>query len=450
MSGTTRTIGLALALCITTALSSTAFAGENLSNVSQVGDRNSGDVVQRGSESSVGTSSLAARQAGNLNILSFEQLGDRNEIGTGASGFVQTSNRSSATILQETSGNSVSNVVQTGIGATPSNPDLRRNTLTITQGGGDGNRIANVTQTRLPGLFGAGNNAAGNIANLTQMGTGNSLGGGTGLIDGLVQTGRDNRATLVQTGDGNVTRAFAQIGIGNRGAIDILGDSNRVELGQTGTNVANIDIIGDTNAVDLGQVGGAGADIDMFGNDNRVSVTQFSVFGGNEATIRIGTATRAGNGNSVSFDQLALGTSSNILDVEIDGGNNVLGISQTKTGLGGENEISARIAGSGNNAFSAFSQGVPGGLVPSQLIQSGSGNSMELTVGGLSPSNDNRFAFSQDGTGNSIEATIDGAGNQAAIWQIGMANRAILTQNGPGNFASIMQAGNGNFAQVTQ
>jgi hypothetical protein len=446
----TRTIGLALALCITTALSSTAFAGENLSNVSQVGDRNSGDVVQRGSESSVGTSSLAARQAGNLNILSFEQLGDRNEIGTGASGFLQTSNRSSATILQETSGNSVSNVVQTGIGATPSSPDLRHNTLTITQGGGDGNRIANVTQTRLPGLFGAGNNEAGNIANLTQMGTGNRLGGGTGLIDGLVQTGRDNRATLVQNGGNNVTRAFAQIGIGNRGAINILGDINRVELGQTGTNVANIDITGDTNAVDLGQVGGAGADIDIFGNGNRISGTQFSVFGGNEATIRIGMAANEGDGNSVVFDQLVLGAGSNILDVDIDGGNNLLDISQTKTGLGGQNEISVAITGNGNNATASFSQAMPGGLVPGRLIQSGSGNVMELTVGNLGPSNDNRFAFSQDGARNSIDAAIDGSGNEAAIWQFGTANVAVLTQNGAGNFASIMQSGTGNVAQVTQ
>ncbi len=81
------------------------------------------------------------------------------------------------------------------------------------------------------------------------------------------------------------------------------------------------------------------------------------------------------------------------------------------------------------------------GLAPGDVIQNGSLNSIEYSIGPalLLPGDNNRFAFRQDGSGNAIEGSTNGSNNEV-----------VVSQNGIQNFTSFVQVGNANVIGVNQ
>lgn len=385
--------------------SASALAGDNSTRLHQSGNLNSALVDQKqGSGNLVGTDGLPVRQDGDRNALEFTQSGDRNAIGTGAGGFLQQSNRSTATILQSSSGNSVVEVLQTGIAS--STGTHRRNTLSIAQQGGNGNVVESVvqTRTRLAGdVFGVTDRLPGNGATILQDGTGNR-------VALLSQTGRDNRADLAF--DGNLNRATSiQTGAGNRARVNVDGSVNTVRVEQDSLvlgNTVQVDIEGGWNLVRIDQSGSNRAVAEIDGHSNIVSVTQ---------------------------------TGSNAAQLEIDGSANLVAATQN----GAANSLSLQINGHGNNALPFFSSGAHASLAagaqiaPGDIVQNGLSNSIDYNLGSDWLSSRNRFAFSQEGFGNRIEGNTNGNGNQVVVAQEGMLN-----------FTSFVQVGNFNVIGISQ
>lgn len=354
-----------------------ALAGDNFSSVSQQGDLNTAAIDQSaGSRNRVGTDALAARQLGNGNVLHFTQSGDRNAIGTGGAGFLQQSGRNTATITQSSNRNVVLEVLQTGLDSDAGTQ--RRNTLTIEQKGGNGNRVDSVLQIRaglLPRL-------AGNEASILQDGTGNR-------VELLSQTGRDNRAAL--SFDGNLNLASSvQSGAGNRAVADVKGNLNLIRVDQKSFvlgNEARITVDGNANAVVIEQDGANAARIDIDGNLNRVAASQ------------------SGAGNA--------------LDLSVDGnGNNALPF----------------FSAGAHRGFAAAA-----GLVPGDIVQNGALNSIDYKLGEDALSSANRFAFAQDGLANRIEGSTDGIGNEVVVVQEGALNFTSFVQVGNFNVIGVNQ-----------
>lgn len=128
---------------------------------------------------------------------------------------------------------------------------------------------------------------------------------------------------------------------------------------------------------------------------------------------------------------------SNSLGVEIFGDANALYISQDFLGTGSANEIALSVEGDRNGGVTdwAFGGELASQLLPGTLMQSGSGNRMQVAVQG----SDNSFAFAQVGTGNSLTASISGSYNQALVYQVGNANTVNFSQNGTGNTLLVSQ-----------
>ena len=78
------------------------------------------------------------------------------------------------------------------------------------------------------------------------------------------------------------------------------------------------------------------------------------------------------------------------------------------------------------------------GLNSGDVIQKGLGsNDAHLTI---SSSNDNQFAFLQDGSGNNIVGTVSGGGsNSATVVQVGASNMTNFNQSGAGNMVTATQ-----------
>lgn len=402
---------LATATAIALLLGAAALADGNLSYLSQNGDLNAALIDQSaGDGNHAGAASLAVRQNGRQNRLGFEQLGDGNEIGTGSGGFLQQSNRNTATITQSSNSNKVIEVFQSGMTSAAGGEELRRNTLSITQQGGNGNVIETVVQKRTRSaldIFGLTDGQSGNEATIVQDGTGNRV----GLLS---QTGRSNNAYLSFDGNRNDARSI-QSGAGNDAYVDVTGSWNFIRIDQESLvlgNEATIRIVG--------------------GNANFARVSQS---GSNEALITI-----EGNANAVSLDQ----SGSNEAAVSVEGHFNFVAASQAGVG----NSIDVTVRGHGNNApwLGGFSDGAhrsfaqQAGIAPGEIVQQGLFNSVEYDLGGGPlASNNNRFAFSQEGLGNRILGSTTGSNNQVVVVQSGMHN-----------FTSFVQVGNANVIGVNQ
>jgi hypothetical protein len=121
------------------------------------------------------------------------------------------------------------------------------------------------------------------------------------------------------------------------------------------------------------------------------------------------------------------------------GSYNAVSVDQTHSGRADANTLDIRITGDFNKggpitpAFGPELAGVH--LQPGQMVQSGYGNAMNVTVAG----NANLFAFSQVGSANALTAMITGNNNQAAVAQFGSGNSLSFVQNGNGNVLSVIQ-----------
>lgn len=377
--------------------------GDNLANVAQTGDRNSALIDQSaGNHNRAGASGLALRQSGSDNFLSITQAGNHNRIGVRGDGLLQQSNRNKATIEQKSDRNRVGEVIQTGISSGVGS-DFR-NTLSITQQGGNGNLVRRVEQTRAGGLLGFPGQP-GNDALSVQNGARN-------VVSLLSQTGFRNQAALSFTGNRNRASASQQ-GIGNKiDAVVSQGDRNDVRIDQVSLALGNLATLrisdGDDNVVRIDQDGANAAQISIIGSSNSVSLAQL---GSNDAGI------------------------------SIEGNDNLLRAQQT--GTGNDLLISIRGNDSNNAPFSAGKASVLASgfdLAPGDVIQSGIGNSIDYSIGSVTAlSNGNRFAFLQEGLGNRIVGKTDGDDNEV-----------VIVQRGAMNFTSFVQAGSGNVIAVSQ
>lgn len=358
-------------------MAASALAGDNAAYLSQQGRSNAAAIDQTpGSGNRAGTGAHAARQHGDANILEFTQSGDRNAIGAGGTGFLQQSNRNTATITQSSNRNTVFEVVQTDLASDAGMH--RRNTLSIEQRGGNGNRVDAVVQIRtdlLPRL-------RGNEALILQDGVGNRV----GLLS---QTGRDNRADL--SFDGNLNLASSvQSGAGNRAVARVEGNLNLIFVEQQSLvagNEARIGIEGNGNAVSVRQNGANAARIDIDGSYNHIAANQSGV--------------------------------GNALDIAVHGhGNNAFPLFSP-------------------GAHRGFAMAT--GLAPGDVVQDGLLNSIDYRLGDDGLSSGNRFALAQDGIGNRIEGTTDGIGNEVVVVQEGALNFTSFVQIGNFNVIGVSQ-----------
>lgn len=447
--------------------------------------RNSATVVQRSAAGepadgrSTVTSLVQTHQSGPANDLTITQTSEGpggNTIGIGGrasvrGGVTQSGGGNVAVLTQTGDGNRIRESLQTG----------QRNALAVSQNGSD--NLAEATQE------GNRNGAAdlGGFDDFVGLSTSVSQGlveqtgvGNTARLDltgnrnqfGIAQIGSSNTAlgrangdanqfALSQSGDSNLGRIRigdrglgvsdrnlvvlnqdSGLSFGNEGRVRVDGNANEVALEQFGVGAGNfglIDIVGDRNAVGVRQLGSNAAETFLSGNANTVGLDQA---GTNDAMVGI-----AGNLNRVDAAQFG-GLGGNSLAVSISGNRNGLDIQQTNTAIFGGplNTIDVSIHGSRNNEAAGFTPGwtsaqMAGSLVPGQLVQIGSGNSIALDVGtSLDPnSNANLFAFSQIGNGNGIDGQIVGTSNEVAI-----------VQAGSNNFTSFSQIGNFNSIGVNQ
>lgn len=144
-----------------------------------------------------------------------------------------------------------------------------------------------------------------------------------------------------------------------------------------------------------------------------------------------------GTGSSAQADGGAEG-----LTLSVDGEANLLYIDRShdrpSAGAGLENTMEIAIRGHRNGGAAP---GWPAGparsapLMPGQLVQTGLGNVLSLTVAG----DDNRVAMAQMGNGNRVHARIAGGANQALVIQHGANNRTGFAQSGQGNRIMVSQ-----------
>lgn len=389
---------LATTTAILLLMGGAAFADNNFSNVVQDGAGNAGSVVQGpGDGNKVGTDSMAAGQNGNQNSFGFVQSGDGNEIGTDGTGFEQKSNRNTAAITQSTNGNKVLQVTQTGISSPLGGATLRRNTLSIDQGGGDGNIVSRVSQERVGGLLGAPGQA-GNTATITQDGTGNIVGSETIDGEGVDQSGRGNVATLGQSGTDNRIATIAQRDVNQRATVTQEGSGNEV---------ARVDQRG------LGNI----ADLYFNGNDNGV--------GSFDSDTRINGAWGALSQGEVWQEQGLLGLllGPNLAGLSVFGDDNLFGVNQS----GASNSVSGDVTGNGNQTG---------------VAQFGQDNTADFIVGG----SDNQIYIHQGlevlNIGNNATIQISGDGNHIGAVQSGTVNDALVTvDDGNDNTVNISQLG---------
>lgn len=389
----------AAAIAVATLMAAAALANDNASYLSQEGGGNSASVDQSaGDRNHSGADGLAIRQHGDDNILGFTQLGKGNRIGAAGTGFLQESNRNSATVVQSSDRNVVREVTQTGNGSDAGS--LRRNTLSIVQQGGAANSVHTLIQTRAGGLA---SGLRGNEAAIVQTGAGNRI----GLLS---QTGRANGADLAFIGNVNLADSI-QSGASNAAVMRVDGNLNVLRLDQ------DSNLLGNAAAIRI--------------DDGNLNLVQVRQSGANAAGVTI-----HGDLNLVSVDQ----SGANLAAVSVDGRVNRVTASQSGTG----NVIDVAIAGDGNNIL-PFASGPVGtladaaGLAPGDIAQSGLFNSINYNLGMGGLSNGNRFAFRQQGFGNRIEGITDGSNNQV-----------VVVQQGTFGFTSFVQVGNANIIAVNQ
>jgi hypothetical protein len=301
-------------------------------------------------------------------------------------------------------------------------------------------------------------------ANRARIHMNGSDNGGVGIA---LQQGNANHLVIEQSGSsssGNTVVAVSQIGNNNGLGPDGNGDWRRAGtyIFQSGTEntVTESRIVGDDN---IGPAGGSNTyrnthRIEQRGVDNTASaVTLGSKIGtqynqiwilqtGDEnssnvkqglntsSTGNIANVTQTGNNNEANGDQQGSGNS---LTVNQIGDDNLVDSIQ----IGNDNVAAANITGSGNGSGAlsgvALTRANAFGLSSGSIIQEGNLNAASLTI---SNSDNNQFAFLQDGDSNSIVGTVSGGGS----------NSATMTQVGSNNISNFSQVGTFNQVAVSQ
>ncbi|WP_234734370.1 hypothetical protein [Tellurirhabdus bombi] len=205
-------------------------------------------------------------------------------------------------------------------------------------------------------------------------------------------------------------------GVGNTTTQTQLGFSNASSLFLSGpTSVDGIDN-SENNLVTMNQVGSYNmSTADLFGNGNKVDVNQQGV--NNWSYLNLVGVYAFGNMND----------------------NNV-GLDQS----GEDNVFTASLQGSSNDLF---------------VTQSGFGNTSgtfndKVNTGVAIRGDENLVDIFQNGTGNSVQVSVQNNLNRTLIEQFGASNSIRVAQNGDspdgGNLAGVRQTGNGNDITVTQ
>ena len=478
----------------------------------QDGNANQGSVVQTGQDNKAGTAALPVHQTGVFDDLSLTQSGDDNNIGLANRGLVQDGSPStdgsaanSATILQQSNGNSIGELVQTTLGLHPSTG----NVLTVNQLTGGSNTARSIEQVQ-------GSGDAANVATFTQNGVANWL---EKLSQQSTSAGSNNLITLTFTGNYNgidpgnqtgpgplailarsVGAAASQIvqggdlsgGAANLISLAITGDFNQYGLTQLGAdNSVAESITGLRNSFASYQLGQHNQVVSggIAGDDNDVGLRQRG---------DANTASAVLNWSS-SFNEVGIGQdgSSNTADISLKGDHGVAGISQNGNShvarietIGDKNvvlgiqvnsgltaalgdDMSVSIKGSDNNglvhnssqlftgpAFVAAQ--VPLGLSRSLLIAPDA----TLLLASLTPSitlvpgllvqwgDGNQMAITVGTTSpsdaNLFAALQQGNGNVITATVNGSSNQFVVTQRSDENLVGLEQAGTGNNAAVAQ
>jgi hypothetical protein len=422
-------------------LTGVAHAGDNFANVEQAGSENDGVITQGpGVGNAVGTLADAARQSGSENQLDITQSGSTNEVGTQAAGFDQSGSRNEAGILQSSSENVVGEVQQVD----HTGDSLRtRNSLTITQQGGDDNRIGSVQQTRESGGL-LDRFRDGNDARVTQ---GTAAGGGSNRVDLVSQDGRENGIEAVQSSSDNAIGGIVQHGNGNGASVtQETGNGNVVgTVGQDGAgNQASLSFSGQLNgaaafnATKVGTFGGFGALVQgsayQSGTANLLGLVvdgDSNAFGFNQdGAANSINGVMTGNGNQVGVGQEG---TANFADVQISSGNfNEVYIAQDSPLLSLGNFASAAIAGDSNGV--GISQTGRNNVASAGII--GNDNLVTATQGQTGSSGSNILGVLLTGDGNHVTSsqTISGRG----------ANLAAVNVTGSGNYLDIAQSKSGS------
>lgn len=442
---------------------------DNVARAEQDGLDNATEINQSGLGNSAGTEDLPIIQDGFGNDLSIQQFGQQNQIGPTGNGLVQnnvlfgTAGVNTARIDQDGDENRVNEVFQQIDGVVSGNG----NTLSISQTGGDRNRIDGVSQILFGGM-------PGQSADIIMEGSGNLIteisqtslsdlrneeneifvlirgsNNGTQALRGVAQLPGIASGRLIQTtgtedtgANGNTMQleiqakdtafGIVQRGRGNRtGPVVITGNGNAIGIDQDGLdNDLAVGLFeGADNEIGLSQYGTNRATLALLGTSNLNSVL-IDQMGTNDATVVV-----EGDSSTLAVVQTYLGGlgGSNAAEVLVTGNSNAADVLQE----GRDNTLFFRVDGSFNNRLrSSFSTAdAPAGLTPGRFVQSGGNNSAEGTVLGDA----NLAAFLQQGTLNSIVLTMTGTDNEAILRQFGNGNAADLSQTGRANVAVFLQ-----------
>lgn len=323
------------------------------------------------------------------------------------------------------------------------------NVASVTQGGGNGNQIRELSQVNT--------GAADNTATLTFSGNGNGVTSGVftgpalgvGLLQSRVrQTGEGNDLSYAAAGDDNLF-GFVQDGIGNWIVGTVDGDANQTAISQQGdVNSAQFEIGGASNRFGIAQLGeGNEALAYANGNANELALSQVGL--ANLGEVRIGSRTPGSSDNVVALNQDSLASFGNVGEIDVDGNANTVSLDQlgligsnygTVDILGNENDVAVGQEGSNESEV-----GITGNLNVVSLGQNSNasfGNEAGILVGG----DGNEVSVDQVGS-NVGNVDIQGDQNAVAVGQIG-GNQGDLSVTGNGNAAALDQDGDFNSAQV--
>lgn len=418
------------------ALAGTIFGAQaqNVSNeawLGQVGGLNVLDIVQEGRGNSAGADYvyLLLGQDGVGNGLTLDQYGYNNKLGTlfadepaYARGVWQRGDLNKISISQRNTASGGTNILgaiqqSSGYNLSPSSDAF--NALRVVQtdeGDATGigaHYVGRIVQTNTGEASGARNSVLivqrgggagqGNIlANLRQIGSGNSFGSiqdgagnrigemppadGSLPIGGIIQEGTDNRAWLVQDGTQNLIEYVQQYGDENAARARLSGDRNVI-----------------SQIYQNNQDWGAAA----VGNSIAVTITGSDNGGSGAGWV----------GELIQLPALA-----------------VPGIAQaTLMQIGDDNNISLAILSGVESKY--------GGT------QIGDGNDAHIAISGPAPGANayrNESAVFQKGETNYISHTVTGSDNAGAVRQEGNRNKVVLTQGATFNVARIAISGHDN------
>ncbi|MEM1115453.1 MAG: hypothetical protein AAGJ11_03040 [Bacteroidota bacterium] len=347
-------LALALAFGLTTAAS----AQNNSATVSQTGSSNAADVDQAGGATATVTQSLED------NVADIDQVG-----------------ASTVTLVQATATDRFGNQTD-------------GHSATIQQIGGDGN-IVNLYQGTSSNSLGA---AGSQTADIFQDGSDNVV---AGSFDGLDPAVQDSRSDA----DADIDQ------LGNRNFVDFE-DGNELTVLQDG----------DDNFAQT--QGGGVVDIDQIGNNNDAT------------SMRIRTSTIYQQGDDNEATARAFGASAdNTVDISQVGNHNIATAEQFRTGTflvdqdGDWNSATVDL-GSGSGGSAGTTAGLDYDITQNAngFGAAGASNSFDATV----RFNDNTATVDQELTGagmNSISLDQLSAGNTATLTQIGVGNAVTTTQN---------------------